>query len=116
MIEIETLTKVLPEVAPELEAVDDGTKVGFYRIKEGPYQGITYTYANIRFTPVVHEGEEIMSLAFTYIIMEDPNGRAPKNQEEDQSFNQFIGDKLVAIIEAAVEAEGYDEPESNDGE
>lgn len=105
MIELETLTSILPEVAPELEAVHDDTSVGFYRFKTGDYEGITYTYANIKFRPV----DDSLELSFQYVIVEDPLDRAPKSEEAEEVFKQTIGDLLVKIIDASVNAEGYDE-------
>jgi hypothetical protein len=105
MIELETLTSLLPTIAPELEAIDDGTKVGFYRFKSGPYEGVTYTYANIKFTPQ----DDTLHISFQYVIMEDPMDVAPKNSDDDDEFKQTIGDLLVKIIDASVNAEGYDE-------
>lgn len=105
MIELETLTSILPQVAPEIEAIDDGTTVGFYRFKSGPYEGITYTYANIKFTPQ----DDTLHMSFQYVLMEDPLDKAPINSDGDETFKQTIGDILVKIIDASVNAEGYDE-------
>jgi hypothetical protein len=105
MIELETLTSILPTVAPELEAIDDGSSVGFYRFKSGEYEGITYTYANIKFTPQ----DDTLHISFQYVIMEDPLDKAPKSSDGDEAFKQTIGDLLVKIIDASVNAEGYDE-------
>lgn len=98
MIAIETLTDILPDIDPDVEAVHDGTQVGFYRFKSGDYEGVTFTYVNPRFQKMP---DGMMQLSFTHVIVEDPKNRAPLTPEEDEKFNKRIGDLLVGILEAA---------------
>ena len=105
-ITLETLTQILPDIAPEIEPVTDGSKVGFYRFKSGPYEGIVFTYANIRFTP--NEEDDYLQVGFQYIIIQDPKGNQPKNQIEDDVFKQKIGEILIKIIDAAVQEDVID--------
>lgn len=98
MIPIETLTEMLPDIDPDVEAVHDGTKVGFYRFKSGDYEGITFTYVNPKFT---ERDDGMLELSFTHVIVEDPNKKAPLTPDQDEAFNKRLGDLLVGILEAA---------------
>jgi len=103
MIAIETLTSMLPDIDPDVEAVHDGTKVGFYRFKSGDYEGVTFTYVNPKFTELP-DGR--LQLSFTHVIVEDPKSRAPTTDEAEEKFNKRIGDLLVGILEAADQHSG----------
>ncbi len=111
MIELQTLTSILPQVAPEVEAVQDGTRVGFYRLKSGPYGGITYTYANVQI-PEPEPDQDCLVVKFQYVIMEDRYDLSPKTDVQHAAFRDYVGDILVRIIDAAVNAQDYDEPDS----
>lgn len=102
-IQIETLTELMPKITPDLEAVHDDTKVGFYRFISGQYEGVTFTYVDPKIVPTGTDDNPEYTMSFTYVIVQDPNGNQPKNHEEDEAFKQVIGDRLTAIICAAVD-------------
>jgi len=93
------LTEILPKIAPEIEAVHDGTSVGFYRFKSGKYEGITYTYAGLRFE---EQDDGLLHVIFNPLVMQDKKGNAAKNAEEFEEFKKTTGDILIKIIEASI--------------
>lgn len=112
MIEL-TLTDV-ETLVPNVETIGIDNNVVAYRIKEGDFGGVAYTYANIRFNVVdIEKGaitdykpEEIdpddpryaLEVGFEYVILENPTDVTV----EAQPFKEYIGKILVDVIEGSL--------------
>jgi len=102
---------------PNIETIGIDDKVVAYRILEGEYSGVAYTYANIQFNVIdVESGalaeykpDEIdpndpryaLQVGFEYIILENPNDITV----EVQPFKEYIGQTLITIIEGSIDDE-----------
>ncbi len=112
MIEL-TLTDV-ETLVPNIETIGVDGKVVAYRFTGGEYEGIAYTYANIRFnvwdveknakTDIdpneVEPGDEryALQVGFEYVILENP----AEIKVESQPFKEYIGEVLVKIVEGSL--------------
>jgi len=64
-------------------------------IKEGEYEGMVYTYGNVQFK----QDEDDMKLIFNYDIITNPTNRSIEELDEDETFQNLLGDLLLEIID-----------------
>lgn len=114
MPDIEITPKDVETLIPNLETVGVDDKVLAYKFNGGVYEGVVYTYAQIRFTVVETEtgepvdikpedmlpGDERYSLqvGFEYVVFENPN----KKDTDTTYFKEYIGNILTTIMNASV--------------
>jgi hypothetical protein len=64
-------------------------------IQEGEYEGLVYRYGSIQFK----EEDEQMKLIFDYDIIKNPTDQTNDELDEDEKFQNYLGDLLVEILD-----------------
>lgn len=116
MPDIEITPRDVENIIPNLKTVGVEDKVLAYEFTGGVYQGVVYTYAQIRFTVVETEtgkpvdiqpeemlpGDERYSLqvGFEYVVFKNPYNK----DTDTQHFKEFIGNILTTILTTIMNA------------
>ena len=114
MSDIEITPSDVENIIPNLKTVGVEDKVLAYEFTGGVYQGVVYTYAQIRFTvvetatgkPVDIQPEQMtpcdtrysLQVGFEYVVFKNPY----QKDTDTQHFKEFIGNILTAIMTASV--------------
>jgi hypothetical protein len=77
------------------------------KLLDGPYKDTVYKYGKVKF----EEKDDEMHLLFAFDVIE-----SNKKLEKDLDFKNYIGNLLVEIMSANMDAEIEDETRTNDTE
>ena len=85
-----------------------------YVIKEGKYDGVLYTYTDIKLPEIDGESAEEIPVKFTYHVIKNPTD---ENLEDNPEFGNVIGEIMLDILDDALQNDTVDyENRNNDTE